>query len=192
MSGWRYSGIAAAIVALSGCTSLTDVAPTAAVGDRCAAFASALQGHWPDASTRVASAVFVPEGPAPKPDPQGFQYDSAVPLKAHCDVQAVMAERTGVDGESYAIKFHLRLPMAWNGRFLFQGGGGTNGDIGNALGALAGVGLVTPALAQGYAVVSQGPGMTMLSTAIQPRAVRWRSASTRKRGAIMPMPLWVP
>ncbi|PBN44025.1 tannase/feruloyl esterase family alpha/beta hydrolase [Sphingobium sp. D43FB] len=158
MNEWRYSGIAAAIAALSGCTSLTDVAPTAAVGDRCAAFASTLQGHWPDASTRVTSAVFVPEGPAPAPDPRGFQYDSTVPLKAHCDVQAIMAERQGVDGQSYAIKFHLRLPMEWNGRFLFQGGGGTNGDIGNALGALAGVGLVTPALAQGYAVVSQDSG----------------------------------
>ena len=90
MSGWRNSGMAAAIVALSGCTSLTDVAPTAAAGDRCAAFASTLQGHWPDPSTRVTSATFVPERPAPAPDPRGFQYDSTVPLKAHCDVQAVI------------------------------------------------------------------------------------------------------
>ncbi|MBA4089478.1 MAG: tannase/feruloyl esterase family alpha/beta hydrolase [Sphingobium sp.] len=151
------SALATLIVASAPVSAASPVAPDASDGGRCAAFANTLRGHWPDASTRVTSADFVPQGPAPKPDPRSFQYD-ATPLKDHCDIRAVMAERKGVDGQSYAIKFHLRLPLDWNGRFLFQGGGGTNGDIGNALGATAGVGLVTPALAQGYAVVSQDSG----------------------------------
>ena len=44
----------------------------------------------------------------------------------------------------------LRLPANWNGRFYFAGGGGTNGNLGDALGG--------GALAQGYAVVSQDAG----------------------------------
>ncbi|WP_155240066.1 tannase/feruloyl esterase family alpha/beta hydrolase [Kingella kingae] len=32
--------------------------------------------------------------------------------------------RTGADGKSYAIGFQMRLPANWNGKFLFQGGGG--------------------------------------------------------------------
>ena len=77
-------------------------------------------------------------------------------LPAHCEVTGRLRERTGVAGQKYAIRFHLRLPIAWNKRFLFQGGGGSNGVIGNAEGAL-GPGQ-PPALAQGYAVVSQDSG----------------------------------
>ena len=77
-------------------------------------------------------------------------------LPAHCEVTGVMRERAGVAGQKYAIRFKMRLPEAWNRRFFFQGGGGTNGDIGNA------IGLIAPgapsALAQGFAVVSQDSG----------------------------------
>jgi feruloyl esterase len=66
-------------------------------------------------------------------------------------------ERTGEDGKPYAIGFRLRLPTAWNGRFLFQGGGGTDGNLGNALGS-TGVGQTTNALSLGYAVVSTDAG----------------------------------
>jgi feruloyl esterase len=77
-------------------------------------------------------------------------------LPAHCEITAVMRERTGVSGQKYAIRFKMRLPEAWNRRFFFQGGGGTNGEIGEA------IGLISPgaptALAIGYAVVSQDSG----------------------------------
>jgi feruloyl esterase len=84
--------------------------------------------------------------------------DARVPggLPEHCDVYGILQERTGVDARRYAIRFHLRLPTAWNGRFLFQGGGGTNGEVGDALGAYNPG--ATPALLQGYAVVSQDSG----------------------------------
>jgi feruloyl esterase len=67
--------------------------------------------------------------------------------------------RTGIDGKPYAIGFELRtpLPAAWNGKFFFQGGGGTNGFIvpatGNLLNAPTGT-----ALARGYAVASTDGG----------------------------------
>jgi feruloyl esterase len=50
----------------------------------------------------------------------------------------------------------MRLPEQWNQRFLFQGGGGTNGMVGDALGLIAPG--VPPALTTGYAVVSQDSG----------------------------------
>jgi alpha-beta hydrolase superfamily lysophospholipase len=78
------------------------------------------------------------------------------PMPEHCEVLGVMRERTGSDGQHYAVKFHLRLPSDWNGRFLFQGGGGTNGVIGAANGSVQ-PGMPT-GLEQGFAVVSTDTG----------------------------------
>jgi hypothetical protein len=78
-------------------------------------------------------------------------------LPEHCEVLGQMNDRVGVDSQHYAIKFHLRLPTDWNGRFFFEGGGGSNGALGNALGNLQGQ-QRTNALALGYAVVSQDSG----------------------------------
>src|ERR1700722_14505999 len=78
-------------------------------------------------------------------------------LPEHCEVQGRMNERTGVNAQRYAIRFHLRLPTAWNGRFFFEGGGGSNGNLGDALGNIQGQ-QPTNALVLGYAVVSQDSG----------------------------------
>ena len=102
------------------------------------------------AGVRLTSTAFVPEGTA-----AGEQPGPVMSLPAHCDITGKINERTGVNGQAYAIRFHLRLPVNWNQRFIFQGGGGSNGDIGDALGMGAGA---TPALSQGYAVVSQDSG----------------------------------
>ena len=68
----------------------------------------------------------------------------------HCEVVGAINQRTSpVDGQTYAIKFHLRLPTSWNRRFFYTGGGGTDGNLGSAL---------VPQLAQGYAVVSTDSG----------------------------------
>jgi feruloyl esterase len=79
-----------------------------------------------------------------------------VSLPAHCEVTAALHERVGVDGQRYAIRFNLRLPVQWNQRFFFEGGGGTDGQLGAAIG-FVGPG-VPPAIARGYAVVSQDAG----------------------------------
>jgi feruloyl esterase len=77
-------------------------------------------------------------------------------LPAHCVVTAEIGARTGVDGLRYATRFALRLPQAWNGRFQFMGGGGTDGSVRPALGFAANGS--RPALAAGYAVVSSDFG----------------------------------
>jgi len=102
------------------------------------------------AGGRIVSAEFVAQGSV-----QSFEGSVAVP--GHCKVQAKLNERTGVDGKPYAIGMELRLPKNWNGRFLFQGGGGTDGRLMPALGAQT-VGSSPTALTQGYAVASTDAG----------------------------------
>ena len=118
---------------------------------------SALSGATglPNPTTAITSAVLNPASAAqPAQNPQA----PATPaLPEHCEIVGKLNERAGVNGQRYAINFRLRLPTAWNGRFFFQGGGGTNGTVGNALGALQGQ-QPTVALALGYAVVSQDSG----------------------------------
>lgn len=55
--------------------------------------------------------------------------------------------------------FELRMPTTWNGRFLFQGGGGLDGFVGPAYGTVTPQGsTAAPALARGFAVVSTDSG----------------------------------
>jgi feruloyl esterase len=79
-----------------------------------------------------------------------------VAIPAFCHVEGVIDQRTGADGKQYGIGFALALPDQWNGRFLFQGGGGLNGNVALPLGSQAAGG--TPALARGFAVVSTDSG----------------------------------
>jgi hypothetical protein len=86
---------------------------------------------------------------------------ASLPLPAHCKLTGAINERTSaVDGKPYAIGFELRLPFDWNGKFFFQGGGGNDGVIRDAFGALsfAQGGSTSNALTQGYAVVSTDAG----------------------------------
>jgi feruloyl esterase len=69
----------------------------------------------------------------------------------------MLQEHVGPNGQTYAIRFHMRLPSDWNERFFFQGGGGSNGVIGSATGNLMGA-QSQSALGLGYAVVSQDSG----------------------------------
>ena len=77
-------------------------------------------------------------------------------VPAHCRVDGVIDERTGRDGKPYGTKFAVALPANWNGRFLFQGGGGLNGSVQPPIGgAYAGE---SSALARGFAVASTDSG----------------------------------
>jgi len=102
----------------------------------------------------ITSAQIVPAGagPAGTPGRPGF----AGSLPTHCRVEGVIEPRTGVNGVAYGIRFALALPVEWNGRFLFQGGGGLNGNVAPPLGGGAAGG--TPALARGFAVVTTDTG----------------------------------
>ena len=86
-------------------------------------------------------------------------------VDAHCFVRGVINPRTGVGGKPYGIQFELRLPAAWNDKFLFQGGGGTDGFVAPALGSIPSQGsTATPALIRGYAVASQDGGHQGIDT----------------------------
>jgi hypothetical protein len=80
----------------------------------------------------------------------------AIALPAFCRVEGVIDQRTGAEGKQYGIGFALALPDGWNGRFLFQGGGGLNGNVAPPLGAQAAGN--QPALERGFAVVATDTG----------------------------------
>src|SRR5690606_8868906 len=66
-----------------------------------------------------------------EPTPAGEQS----PLD-HCLGRGHAAERTGIDGNTYAVTFELRLPDDWNGRFIHQFNGGNDGAVVPAMGNL--------------------------------------------------------
>jgi feruloyl esterase len=111
---------------------------------------TALLGQLQLAQTRLESSILVAAGTLTLGDR---------PLPAHCLVKGKMLERKGSDGRDYAIGFEMRLPVAWNGRFYYQGNGGLDGAVVPALGALGG-GPLTGALMQGFAVISSDAGHT--------------------------------
>jgi feruloyl esterase len=76
---------------------------------------------------RVTEAKFIPAGPVPLGPfgPPG----AAAPAPDHCLVRGKIDERVGVDGKPYAIGYEVRLPASWNGKFLFEGGGGSDGVL---------------------------------------------------------------
>lgn len=104
--------------------------------------------------------VDVAEWVAASPVPSG-PGGATTELPAHCRFQVVLdARESGIENLSYGTGFELRLPLAWNGRFLFQGGGGMNGSVTPALGTVPGA---PSALARGFAVVSSDGGHRGLS-----------------------------
>jgi len=121
---------------------------------KCSALTTATS--LPNPTTAITSAILKPASAAVT-SPGGPGRGSIPALPAHCEVRGRMNERTGANGQRYAINFHMRLPVDWNGRFFFEGGGGSNGNVGDALGNLQGQ-QPTNALVLGYAVVSQDSG----------------------------------
>ncbi|CDZ38157.1 Tannase and feruloyl esterase [Neorhizobium galegae bv. officinalis] len=76
----------------------------------------------------------------------------------HCLVRGIVGARKGTDGVSYGIRFELRLPDQWNGRYVHQFNGGNDGTVVPAVGPLLGGNKQDTALARGYAVVSSDAG----------------------------------
>ncbi len=104
----------------------------------------------------ITKATVVPAAAAGTVRPSPFAGPLAVPMPAYCRADGEIDPRKGVGGKSYAIRFAVALPENWNGRFLFQGGGGLDGSVGMPLGATAAGN--DPALARGFAVVSNDSG----------------------------------
>ena len=111
--------------------------------------------------TTLTRAEWVADGTIAADPNSAFTGTTVRDVKAgpHCLVQGEIEPRTGVDGKHYGINFQLRLPQDWNGKFLFQGGGGANGFVAPALGSIpVQASSATPALLRGYAVVSMDSG----------------------------------
>jgi feruloyl esterase len=108
----------------------------------------AMLTYFPIAATEITLAQF---------NPGGTTKAGEVALPDHCQVQGVINKRTGADGLPYGDRFEVRLPVPaqWNGRFMFQGGGGTEGAVPAATGV---AGTASPTLAAGWAVASQDGG----------------------------------
>jgi hypothetical protein len=83
---------------------------------------------------------------------------SPVPLQvpAHCRVDGIIGAHSGRDGKAYGIRFAVAMPAQWNGRLVYQGGGGLNGSVQPPIGATAAG--ETPALSRGFVVISSDSG----------------------------------
>lgn len=123
---------------------------------RCQGLGRNVAVAWPERGTRILSAIWR-EQQAPLKGKAGSSAEARSPaMPAHCDVIGITRERRGSDGQRYAIRFHLRLPGAWNARFFMQGGGGTEGELGDAIGHFGGS--RSSALERGFAVLSEDAG----------------------------------
>jgi hypothetical protein len=158
-TGEDISTMQSIIPLLIACAAITVFSGTANAADgqpaiKCEALAGL---SFPGSTIVIEMAEAAPEAAAGTvqvrpPNPETVR----VAIPSYCRAQGVIDRRTGVDGKSYAIGFAIALPDRWNGRFLFQGGGGLNGSIRPPLGPQA-TGDV-PALARGFAVVSTDSG----------------------------------
>lgn len=143
---------AAALLALAGCASVGPRTPRVATGAAPVTACDALAARFAHPVTRLASVERVAAGTLRLPG-------IADAMPEHCLVKGAMHERTSpVDGKPYAIGFEMRLPTAWNGRFLYQANGGLDGFITPAYGDVLGGGPTSNGLLKGFAVISSDAG----------------------------------
>lgn len=139
------TAVAAALAAPAfGASTITSGCATAFVGT---------QGHAPD--------VVVPGVVFASSEAKTFNGKTPVPSSqpvtvAYCSVKGTLSTPVA-DGTS-VINFELSLPDDWNGKFVFQGGGGTDGAVSAAMGSLIQKNPSDTALGRRYAIVSMDSG----------------------------------
>jgi feruloyl esterase len=122
-------------------TTTTSIA-TPATPTPCANLATLPAAGFPVPNTVITSAVDTP---------------AANGLPQRCIVNGYVNQHIGpIDQCRYADAFQVQLPANWNGRFMFQGGGGTEGSVPTATGSISGNS--TFGLTNGYAVATQDGG----------------------------------
>ncbi len=109
----------------------------------------------PGSAMVITKAVIIPVSSAPG-TPTAETSATSTTIPAHCEAEGMINERTGAGGKTYGIGFAVALPDNWNGRFLFQGGGGYNGSVRPPVGGAAAGN--NPGLARGFAVASTDSG----------------------------------
>ncbi|MFM2480825.1 tannase/feruloyl esterase family alpha/beta hydrolase [Celerinatantimonas sp. YJH-8] len=109
----------------------------------------------------ITKAQWQPVGPLPR-DPHSALTGASggrEHLPEHCQVQGVLNPYVGVDQQHYGTHFEVRLPVDWNHSLLFQGGGGMDGFLAPAIGAIPSHrSRAKAALIRGYTVVSMDGG----------------------------------
>jgi hypothetical protein len=148
--GMRKTSILVALMA--GCATMGSpgASQSPSAGQRC----QAMTGVEIRPGVTITAAKHVAAAPASPAAAPGAPPTPALP--AHCRVEGTIDPHKGADGKDYAIGFALALPDDWNGRFLLQGGGGLNGNVGAPIGPVAAGD--RPALARGFAVISHDSG----------------------------------
>jgi hypothetical protein len=137
------SAFAAFVMLLASCYALAGEAESRKSCESLAAMST--QNFRVEKSEWVAASR-VPAGPG----------GATMEVPSHCLFRVVMDPRpSGIEGVSYGTGMELQLPLAWNGRLFFQGGGGLNGSLNSAFGSVSGF---PSALARGFAVVSTDGG----------------------------------
>lgn len=121
-------------------------ADTADLRTTCSSMASLSTPAFKVETAEWVAATRLPAGPA----------GATVEVPDHCLFRVMIDARPStLEAMSYGTGIELRLPANWNHRFFFQGGGGLNGVLLPAVGA---VGAFPSALARGFAVVSTDSG----------------------------------
>ena len=135
---------------LSACGGSGDATQLSAAQPGTLASCTTLAGGFTYNNTAIASASVVAAGALT---------NAGAAVGEHCVVSGKMNQRTSsVDGQTYAIGFEMRLPKDWNGRFLYQANGGTDGVVSQAVGNISAGGMLRHALQQGFAVISSDAG----------------------------------
>lgn len=153
------------------------VAGTASVPDQCAGFSTTATSTANGAVTPVASCGALASLPASAfPVPNTVITSATLSsdnLPQRCIINGVVDQHVSpFDNCTYLDGFQVQLPIptAWNGRFMFEGGGGTEGAVPTATGTDSGSAGSNFGILNGYAVVSQDGGHenSLLSQCGQP------------------------
>jgi hypothetical protein len=126
-------------------TTTTSIATPVTPAASCAALAALAASGFPVPNTVITSAVDTPASGS---------------LPERCIVNGYINKHISpFDQCQYQNVFQVQLPLAanWNGRFMFQGGGGTEGSVPAATGSIGGTTGIN-AVSNGYAVASQNGG----------------------------------
>lgn len=126
-------------------TTTTAIDPPVAPVASCAALGNLPTGGFPVPNTVITSAIDTAAGGG---------------LPERCIINGYVNRHVSpVDSCTYQDGFQVQLPLSanWNGRFMFEGGGGTEGAVPPATGTIGGTSGISE-INNGYAVASQDGG----------------------------------
>lgn len=146
----------AGIAAVGGLLLGTVTAPAEAKTRTHRSCASMVGLKVPGSGMKISKAEEIPAAPVGVPAVSQGADRLAGRMPAYCRIEGTIGARTGFDGKPYGLTVAIALPHDWNGRLLFQGGGGLNGTLSPPLGTQA-TG-TRSALSRGFAVVSTDGG----------------------------------